>query len=544
MRAMIDARICRFALRAVIATAASLALRANGQSARYSSASFIMGQGGFVLNYRVLWTCDDSPGGTVSDPGQIDLVDAGGNLVGQIIVAAPNGAEQVSVSGAGTVSNENAVIHIFGAGGTPADGNASGTWTLPYLGPGTYTFRFWFSQSSLPRISLSTISTDAMDGGGGGPVGGPPAPPAQPPTASISPPQSATVFQQVAIAASAASGGNPLASVVLDVSPDNGATWTRVLSDSSPSSPSDSESATYAFAAAGTFVLRVTATDSAGLTGSAQATLAVGKANQPAVVITPPSSTITAGQSVSFAASGGATGNYTYGGAASGSGPTQTVAFPSPGTYAVTVFDSGNANYNPSPTASASVVVQAAFFTLSLSASAGGSVSGGGSYAPNSQASATAAAGPGFAFGGWTGDATGAAPVMSVLMNSNKSLTAHFIPMLAQTITFTAPGPVTTSTLPFALVATASSGLPVLFTLDSGPVALAGAVVAPTGSPGEVTVTATQPGNAAYLPAQPVVVTFAVGPPPPGVLLSDDSASTRRTDRTTRTTAFRCGPTN
>jgi len=127
-------------------------------------------------------------------------------------------------------------------------------------------------------------------------------------------------------------------------------------------------------------------------------------------------------------------------------------------------------------------------------------------------------------------------------MNSNKSLTAHFTAMLAQTIAFTQPGPVTTRTPAFALIATASSGLPVSFTLDSGPAALAGGVLSPTGSTGEVTVTATQPGNSVYLAAQPVVVTFAVGPPPPGVLLSDDSAATRRTDRDTRTTAFRCGP--
>jgi uncharacterized repeat protein (TIGR02543 family) len=542
---MKPARFCRFALWALIAAAAASGPRARCQAAPYSSESFTMGPGGYVLNFRIVWTCDDNPGGTVSAPGRIDLVDGGGNLVGQLFVTAANGNELASVYGAGAVSNESAVIHLNGAGGTPADGIAAGTWTLPDLGPGTYAFRFWFTQSSLPRTSASTISTDALNGGAGGPVGASPAPPpAQPPTATVSPPASATAFQQVTVAASASSGGNPLASVVLDVSLNNGATWTRILSDSSPSSPSDSESAAYAFGAAETATLRVTATDSAGLTGSAQAALAVAKASQPAVTLTPASASITAGQSVSFAASGGATGNYAFGGSASGSGPTQAVAFPSPGAYTVTVVDSGNANYNPSPAASASVSVQAPFFTLSLSATSGGSVSGAGSYAPNADASATAAAAQGYAFTGWTGDATGASAVLPVLMNSNKSLTAHFTPMLAQTISFTAPGTVTTRTPAFALAATTSSGLPVSLTLDSGPVALAGAVVTPTGSTGEVTVTATQPGNSVYLAAQPVVVTFAVGPPPPGVLLADDSAATRRTDRDTRTTAFRCGPSN
>jgi hypothetical protein len=127
-------------------------------------------------------------------------------------------------------------------------------------------------------------------------------------------------------------------------------------------------------------------------------------------------------------------------------------------------------------------------------------------------------------------------------MSSNKSVMAHFTALLPQTISFGPPGTVTTRSLPFALVATASSGLPVSLALDSGPVSLSGAVATPTGSAGEVTVTATQAGNAAYLPAQPVAISFAIGQPPSGVLLTDDSASTRRTDRTTRTTSFRCGP--
>lgn len=539
MRAM-KARMPEVAHRALLLLAAALALRAGGQPPPYSSQSFTMGPGGFVLNFRVLWTCDDSPQETVSAPGQIDLVDAGGNLVGQLTVTATSGVAKVVVSGPGAATNLAAAIHLFGASGTPADGTASGTWTLPYLGAGTYGFRFWFSQASVPRIAASTISTEAASTGGGGPVG----PPASAPTATITPPAAATAFQQAQIGASATSGGNPLASVAIDVSMDNGSTWTRVSTDSGPSSPSDSESVPYAFGAAGAATLRVTATDTAGLAGSAQATLAVGKASQAAVTLTPPSATVTAGQSVTFTASGGASGNYAFGGAASGAGPSQTVVFPTPGTYAVTVVDSGNANYNPSPAASAAVVVQAPFFTLTVSGTAGGSVSGGGSYAPNSQASATATAAPGNSFAGWTGDATGSSPTIAVVMNANKSLVAHFTPMLAQAISFSAPAAVTTKTPPFALSASASSGLPVTFTLGAGPAELSGGVVTPTGSPGEVTVTATQPGNALYLPAPPVVVTFSVGPPPPGVVFADDSSATRRTDRETRNTAFRCGPAN
>jgi hypothetical protein len=72
-------------------------------------------------------------------------------------------------------------------------------------------------------------------------------------------------------------------------------------------------------------------------------------------------------------------------------------------------------------------------------------------------------------------------------------------------------------------------------------VTLAGSTIIPTGATGEVTITATQPGNDQYLPATPVLITLTVGLPPPGVVTSDDSASTKRTDRTTRNTSFLSG---
>jgi uncharacterized repeat protein (TIGR02543 family) len=204
----------------------------------------------------------------------------------------------------------------------------------------------------------------------------------------------------------------------------------------------------------------------------------------------------------------------------------------------VTVLDQGNANFNPSPSASAAVSVQNPFYTLSVSASGAGTVSGGGSYPPNAEATAYAIPGAGNAFAGWTGDATAATPTVSILMSANRSLMAHFSPLLAQTISYAPPGAISTRTPAFALAVTASSGLPVSLALDSGPATLAGNVVTPSGSTGEVTVTATQPGNAQYLPAQPVIITFAIGPPPPGVILTDDSAATKKSDKDTRATSF------
>jgi len=312
--------------------------------------------------------------------------------------------------------------------------------------------------------------------------------------------------------------------------------------NSHPSSPSDSEGTSYAFGLAGAALVRATATDTAGLSGTSTRTVAVARAAQAAVAISPATATTTTGQGLGFAASGGATGNYSWGGSASGTGGTQTVVFPTPGTYVVTVLDLGNANYAPSPPATATVTVQPPFYTLSATSSAGGTVAGGGSYPSNAQATAVATAGSGYSFTGWTGDVTAASPSISVLMNSNKSIAAHFSPLLSQTISFVSPAHVTTRTPAFTLSVTASSGLPVSLTLDSGPAALASDLVTPEGTSGEVTLTATQPGNAQYLPAQPVVISFDIGAPPPGVLFADDSAATKKSDRTTRTTSYTSGP--
>jgi len=544
------ARARHTALGVILAAAHVLAPAARAQAGNTSSAPITMGAGGYRLNLVIRWTCDDDPSRTVSDPGRIDLLDAGGALVGQVVATAGRSGPSVTVSGPGTISGATASIHIYGASGTPADGLVHATWTITGPGPGAYTLRYWFYQVMVPGNPLSAVSTDSLDAGGSGAIGGAPTPiptptpsptpTAHPPTVAVSAPPSATAFQAVGVGATATepAGGNPLASVVLEVSGDNGRSWGVIASNGHPSSPSDSEEATYAFPAAGTAMIRAIATDTAGLTATSTQAVAVARAGQGTVAITPAAATLAAGQSVLFSASGGSTGNYAWGGSASGTGPAQAVTFPAPGSYTVTAADTGDANYNPSQPASAIVSVQTPFYTLSVSASGGGTVSGGGSYPPNSQATAAAAAGDGNAFAGWTGDVTAMTPSISVLMSANRSVTAHFTPLLAQSISFVAPGPVSTRTPAFALSVTSSSGLPVSLALDSGPVSLAGNVVTPSGIPGEVALTATQPGNAQYLPARPVVIAFPIGPPPPGVILRDDSAATKKSDKATRATSF------
>ena len=515
------------------------------QASRYTSEPITLGSGGYTLNFNVAWSCDDFPQPTTSAPGQIDLIDASGGLAGRIRATIAGGTALVQVDGAGTVSGTSASVIQLGAGGTPANAFLHGTWQVPGLSPGPYTLRFWYFQDVATGFAASMIATQASDAGGGGPVGGTPGgPPAPPPGISLSLPPSATAFQPAAISATATvpTNGNPLASVAIDMSLDGGATWTPIASDPRPSSPIDMESDSYSFIQAGNAMLRATATDTGGLQATSEKTLLVAKAGQPAISITPPAAAVAPGQAVAFTASGGATGNYVWSGSAAGSGAADTVTFPSPGTYSVSAIDSGNGNFSASAAATATVTVQAPFYTLSVSATAGGTVAGGGSYPPNAQATAVATADPGSTFTGWTGDLTAVTLTLSVLMSSNKALLAHFAPLLPQTISFVPPGAVTTFTPAFTLLVTSSSGLPVSLALDSGPATLAASLVTPTGAAGEVTLTATQAGNAQYLPAQPLVISFPIGLPPPGVFLSDDSAATKRTDRETRTTSFRSGP--
>lgn len=81
--------------------------------------------------------------------------------------------------------------------------------------------------------------------------------------------------------------------------------------------------------------------------------------------------------------------------------------------------------------------------------------------------------------------------------------------LLAQTITFSAIPSHVYGNAPFALVATATSNLPVTFSLVSGPATVTGNTLTILGA-GAVTVQANQAGNASYAAATPVQQTFAV----------------------------------
>ena len=82
--------------------------------------------------------------------------------------------------------------------------------------------------------------------------------------------------------------------------------------------------------------------------------------------------------------------------------------------------------------------------------------------------------------------------------------------LASQTIDFPAIANKMTTDAPFAISAFATSGLPVSFTLVSGPATLGGNTVTLGGTPGTVTIKASQAGDAQYNPAPDVLRSFAV----------------------------------
>jgi sugar lactone lactonase YvrE len=105
-----------------------------------------------------------------------------------------------------------------------------------------------------------------------------------------------------------------------------------------------------------------------------------------------------------------------------------------------------------------------------------------------------------------------------------------------QTITFPQPTtPVTYGASPLTLTATASSGLPVFYTV-SGPATVSGSVLTFTGGVGPVTVTANQNGNGTYAPATAVSDVISVMAPETDVDVTSATMTVTLTITTAGTT--------
>jgi len=106
-----------------------------------------------------------------------------------------------------------------------------------------------------------------------------------------------------------------------------------------------------------------------------------------------------------------------------------------PGTYTFYAQFLGDANYNGAVTGSYTVaVIQNYTLTTSVSPAGSGSVTQNGStsstvsYPANTVVTVQASPSSGYTFTGWSGDLTGTTNPTTITMNSNKSVTANFVP--------------------------------------------------------------------------------------------------------------------
>ena len=256
-------------------------------------------------------------------------------------------------------------------------------------------------------------------------------------------------------------------------------------------------SAGFTFTDVGTYYVRSAANDGSGWVQSA--TVAI-------MVVAPPP------VQYSLVTSAGAGGTVSPGGTYN-AGTVVTVTATPDGTHDFAGW-SGDAGSTSSPVSvlvDRNKAVQANFslkvFALTTSATTGGGVTPGGSYPYGTSITVSATPDATHRFIGWAGDVSGTAPSILVTLTAPLNVQAVFTNKAAQTVTFPSPGNQPVATPAFALGGSASSGLPVIYTVLSGPATISGNQLTITG-PGSVTVQASQPGDAVYLPASSVIRTF------------------------------------
>jgi sugar lactone lactonase YvrE len=284
--------------------------------------------------------------------------------------------------------------------------------------------------------------------------------------------------------------------------------------------------------AAGTFTFAATATDSSTgtgpYTGSQAYTTVISKASQ-TITFAAPSSPVTYGVApITLTASASSSLPVAFSvvsGPATVSGNTLTIT--GAGTVVVAVDQAGNTNYTAAAQKTASLVVNQASQTITFTPPAS-PVSYG--VAPIAL-SATATSGLAANFSVLSGPATVSGNTLTitgvgtVVVAANQAGNTNYtaasqvtasivVNQASQTITFTPPAsPVTYGVSPIALSATATSGLPVTFSLVSGPATLNGSTLTITGA-GAVVVAANQTGNTNYTAASQVMASIVVNQAP------------------------------
>lgn len=256
-------------------------------------------------------------------------------------------------------------------------------------------------------------------------------------------------------------------------------------------------SANFTFTDVGTYQVRSAANDGSGWVQSATSAI---------TVVAPPP------VQYSFVTTAGSGGTVSPGGTYN-AGTVVTVSATPDSTHDFTGW-SGDAAGTSNPvglTLDRNKSVQANFalklFGLTTSATTGGTVTPGGSYPYGTSVTISAAPDATHRFIGWAGDASGSVTSILVTLTGPLNVQAVFTIKTAQTITFASPGNQPVGSPSLTLGGSASSGLPVTYTVLSGPATIVGNQLQITG-PGAIAVQASQPGDATYLSAANIIQTF------------------------------------
>ena len=277
----------------------------------------------------------------------------------------------------------------------------------------------------------------------------------------------------------------------------------------------------------GTNILTVTAYDAAGNSGADALTVVCQTANQNQTITFPAIADHTFGDApitLEAAASSGLPVNFSV-----LSGPailtsSNVLALTGAGAVTVQASQPGNSLYNPAPSTNVTFNVSRANQVITFAPLPNKSAGD-----PPFALTATASSGLPVYFNVLSGPAVLVASNNATLLgagsvsvlayqpgNSNYNAAATVqqnfnVSKIPQTITFGALSSQKVGDAPFPLNATASSGLPVSYSI-SGPATLSGNIVTLSGY-GTVTVTASQSGNNSYAPAANVTQPIVVSPP-------------------------------
>ena len=199
-----------------------------------------------------------------------------------------------------------------------------------------------------------------------------------------------------------------------------------------------------------------------------------------------------------------------------------TLTMTSAGNVTVRASQAGNGNYTAAPAVERSFTVFPGAVTVTLS---GLSTVYNGSPRPVSVNTTPAGLAVAVSYDGGASVPVNAGnyAVVATVADSNYSGAATgtlAIAKASQTLSFTALPDKTYGDAPFAISATASSGLPVALSVVSGPAAIAGDTLTILGA-GSVTVRAAQSGTANVSPAPPVERAFTVAKAAAGVSFAD-----------------------